>query len=81
MLCNCRRALRSRWYELADAVEAAAEEAARQAEVHAWKSQGAAVKVRACAAQLMSGCMCAGSLHTFRRELCGCVHAAALLAH
>jgi hypothetical protein len=47
MLCNCRRALRSRWYELADAVEAAAEEAARQAEVHAWKSQGAAVKVRA----------------------------------
>ncbi|KAF6255426.1 hypothetical protein COO60DRAFT_1702828 [Scenedesmus sp. NREL 46B-D3] len=40
-----RRALRSRWYELAKAVEAAAAEAARQAEVHAWKSQGAAVKV------------------------------------
>ncbi|WIA20127.1 hypothetical protein OEZ85_005977 [Tetradesmus obliquus] len=40
-----RRALRSRWYELAEAAEAAAEEAARQAEVHAWKSQGAAVKV------------------------------------
>jgi hypothetical protein len=48
----CRRALRSRWYELADAAETAAEEAARQAEVHAWKSQGAAVKVRACETQL-----------------------------
>jgi hypothetical protein len=48
MLHHRRRALRSRWYELADAAEAAAEEAARQAEVHAWKSQGAAVKVRAC---------------------------------
>lgn len=44
---TCRRALRSRWYELAEAAEAAAEEAARQAEVHAWKSQGAAVKVGA----------------------------------
>jgi hypothetical protein len=46
MLC-CRRGLRKAWWQLVDDVQVAAEAAARQAEVHAWKTQGAAVKVSA----------------------------------
>lgn len=42
----CRRGLRKAWWQLVDDVQAAAEAAARQAEVHAWKTKGAAVKVR-----------------------------------
>lgn len=42
-----RRDLRKAWWRLVDEVQAAAETAARQAEVHAWKTKGAAVKVRA----------------------------------
>lgn len=44
VLC-CRRGLRNTWWQLVDDVQVAAEAAARQAEVHAWKTQGAAVKV------------------------------------
>jgi hypothetical protein len=42
---RCRRDLRKAWLQLVDDVQVAAEAAARQAEVHAWKTQGAAVKV------------------------------------
>jgi hypothetical protein len=37
--------LRKAWWQLVDDVQVAAEAAARQAEVHAWKTKGAAVKV------------------------------------
>jgi hypothetical protein len=38
--------LRKAWWQLVVDVQAAAEVAAREAEVHAWKTKGAAVKVR-----------------------------------
>ncbi|KAF8063098.1 hypothetical protein HT031_003937 [Scenedesmus sp. PABB004] len=40
-----RRTLRARWWELVNAAEAAAVDAARAAEVRAWREQGSAVKV------------------------------------
>lgn len=46
MLNLHRRSLRKRWWQLVDDAQAAAEAAARQAEVRAWKVMGAAVKVR-----------------------------------
>lgn len=42
---SCRRSLRKAWWQLVEDVQLAAEAAARQAEVHAWKTKGAAVKV------------------------------------
>jgi hypothetical protein len=39
--------LRASWWKLVDDVQEAAEVAARRAEVRAWKTTGAAVKVRA----------------------------------
>lgn len=37
--------MRKAWWQLVVDVQAAAEVAAREAEVHAWKTKGAAVKV------------------------------------
>lgn len=48
-----RRALRRAWWSLADAAERAAQQAARDTEVTAWKARGAAVKVCFCGRQVL----------------------------